>query len=178
LALSRVNRALARPFTARIAFTSVLLLGVGYVWMARFGNESGMEISTFELNLRAKLEEVFITRPRTKEIFMGHPAFLIAIAFMLRRQKWLAWGALVFATIGQTDVLNTMCHIHTPVFYSIWRSITGVFLGAFTGFVLLWLMDRFRVLRPEHSAGNNGTAASNGTGEIAPEESRSLNFTV
>lgn len=171
LAMSRVNRALAKPFTARIAFMSILLLAVGYIWMARFGNESGMEISPIELKLRSTLEKVFITRPRTKEIFMGHPAFLVAVAFMLRRQKLLAWGALVFATIGQTDVFNTMCHIHTPVFYSIWRSITGVFLGAFGGFILLWIMDKFSLLQPKKSPELDTIP------EIAPDESKSLNFT-
>ncbi len=167
LVKARFNRALAQPFTVRIAFTSIALLAVGYVWMARFGNESGMEISSVELQLRATLEKVFITRPRTKEIFMGHPAFLIAVLFMLRRQKWLAWGALIFATIGQTDVFNTMCHIHTPVFYSIWRSVTGVFLGAFGGFILLWILEKFTSRRTIPALAD----------VLEPEENKSLNFT-
>ena len=74
---------------------------------------------------------------------MGHPAFLFAVYFALRRQNWMSWAALVLATIGQADVLNTMCHIHTPLFYSIWRSITGVILGAFLGWIALWFYDRF-----------------------------------
>jgi hypothetical protein len=147
LALSRVKRALEKPFTARIALISIVVLGGGYIWMARFGNESGMEISTLELKLRATLEKVFITRPRTKEIFLGHPAFLLAILFMLRRQKWLAWGALIPAIIGQTDVLNSMCHIHTPVFYCIWRSITGIVLGGFSGWIALWLFSKVEARR-------------------------------
>ncbi len=167
LVKARFGRALAQPFTVRIAFLSIVLLGVGYVWMARFGNESGMEISTLELQLRATLEKVFITRPRTKEIFMGHPAFFVAVLFMLRRQKWLAWGALVFATIGQTDVFNTMCHIHTPVFYSIWRSLTGVVLGGIGGFVLLWLLEKITARRPIPVF----------TSALEPEENKSLNFT-
>jgi hypothetical protein len=164
LVLSRVNRALEKPFTARIALLSIVVLGGGYIWMARFGNESGMEISTLELKLRSTLEKVFITRPRTKEIFMGHPAFLIAVLFMLRRQKWLAWGALVLATIGQADVLNTMCHIHTPVFYSIWRSLTGVVLGAFGGWIALILFAKFEASRPAKAA-------------LDSDEAKSLNFT-
>ncbi|PQV65374.1 hypothetical protein B1R32_101114 [Abditibacterium utsteinense] len=167
LVKARFSRALAQPFTVRIAFMSIVLLGVGYIWMARFGNESGMEISPLELQLRATLEKVFITRPRTKEIFMGHPAFLVAVLFMLRRQKWLAWGALVFATIGQTDVFNTMCHIHTPVFYSIWRSITGIILGALGGFILLWLLEKFIARRTIPALSN----------ALEPEENKSLNFT-
>ncbi|HEX8466153.1 MAG TPA: DUF5693 family protein [Abditibacterium sp.] len=170
-AMSRVNRALSQPFTARIALLSIATLAGGYIWMARFGNESGMEISTLELNLRATLEKVFITRPRTKEIFMGHPAFLLAVLFMLRRQKWLAWGALVLATIGQTDVLNTMCHIHTPVFYSLWRSLTGVFLGTLGGFVALWIFTRIGP-RPQMQRVEAPPAS-----EPAPEEAKSLNFT-
>ena len=138
---ARLARAVARPFTVQTAVMTILILGVGYVWMARFGNESGMEISPLELKLRALLERVFVTRPRTKEIFMGHPAFLISIWFMLRERKWLAWGALAAATIGQSDVLNTMCHIHTPVFYDIWRSLAGIVIGGFFGAVALWVLN-------------------------------------
>ena len=138
---TRVRRAVDRPFTVQIAVLSLVILAVGYLWMARFGNESGMEISSFELKLRATLERVFVTRPRTKEIFMGHPAFLVAIWFMLRDRKWLAWGALVLATIGQSDVVNTMCHIHTPVFFNIWRSLAGIVIGAAVGAVALWILS-------------------------------------
>ncbi len=163
---ARFARLLAQPFTVRIAFTSVVLLFVGYIWMARFGNESGMEISPLELQLRATLEKIFITRPRTKEIFMGHPAFLVAVMLMLRRQKMLGWGALVFATIGQTDVFNSMCHIHTPVFYCIWRSVTGVFIGTFVGFLVLWAWQKIAARLPQNS-------------RVAPENEvgNSLNFT-
>ena len=138
---TRARRAIDRPFTVQIAVLSIVILAVGYLWMARFGNESGMEISTFELKMRAVLERVFVTRPRTKEIFMGHPAFIVAIWFMLRDRKWLAWGALVLATIGQSDVVNTMCHIHTPVFFDIWRSLAGIVIGAAVGAIALWILD-------------------------------------
>ena len=134
-AFARLRGVFARPFTAQTAVYSLVVLAVGYVWMARFGNDSGMQISAFELKSRALLEQVFLTRPRTKEISLGHPAFLLMIAFLLRRQKLLAFAALLPAIIGQTDVLNTMCHIHTPVFFNLWRSITGVVLGALVGYV-------------------------------------------
>ena len=143
---TRFRRAVDRPFTVQIAVLSLVILAGGYLWMARFGNESGMEISPLELKMRAVLERVFVTRPRTKEIFMGHPAFLVSIWFMLRERKMIAWGVLVMATIGQSDVVNTMCHIHTPVFFDIWRSLAGIIIGAFVGavalFVLYWLGSR------------------------------------
>lgn len=161
-AFGRLRGLISRPFTAQTAIWSVVILAVGYVWMARFGNDSGMQISSVELKARALLEQVFLTRPRTKEIFLGHPAFLLCIAFLLRRQKLLAFAALVPAIIGQTDVLNTMCHIHTPVFFNLWRSLTGVVLGSFIGFFVVLVALRFlgRATRPK--AGLNGNGHSGG----------------
>ena len=166
---TRFQRAIDRPFTVQTAVLSIVVLGVGYLWMARFGNESGMEISTFELKMRAILERVFVTRPRTKEIFMGHPAFLVAIWFMLRDRRAIALGVLVLATIGQSDIVNTMCHIHTPVFFDIWRSVAGIFIGGFVGAIALsilnWLGTRFQARQTSAGAlngHNNGHNQSNG----------------
>ena len=167
-AFARLRGLVARPFTAQSALWAMVVLAVGYVWMARFGNDSGMQISSFELKARALLEQVFLTRPRTKEIFLGHPAFLLLVAFLLRRQKLLAFAALLPAIIGQTDVLNTMCHIHTPVFFNLWRSLTGVVLGSFIGFLALLVALPFlnRFSRPKNSAPANGSG--NGRIDAAP----------
>ncbi len=162
-AMARIRSLVSRPFTAQTAIWAVVIAVVGFVWMARFGNDSGMEISSFELKSRALLEQIFITRPRTKEIFVGHPAFFLCIAFLLRRRKTWAFVALIPAIIGQTDVLNTMCHLHTPVFFNLWRSLTGVLLGAFIGF--LALVPTLALLpRPKTGAPTNGQ--NNGTGEV------------
>ena len=136
-ARDRFLSVLNRPFTVRIALTLVALFFAGTIWIARTGNDSGMEISAFELKFRAGLEQFFITRPRTKEIFAGMPAMIFAVYFATRRKWLLALGAAVVATIGQADLLNTFCHIHTPFFYSLLRSIHGVWLGALIGGVAL-----------------------------------------
>ena len=172
---TRFRRAIDRPFTVQIAVLSLFILAGGYLWMARFGNESGMEISPIELKMRAVLERVFVTRPRTKEIFMGHPAFIISMWFMLRERKMLAWGVLVLATIGQSDVVNTMCHIHTPVFFDIWRSLAGIVIGAFVGaialYVLNWLGNRMPKTsdRKTPNAGATDGESLNGHAENAIE---------
>ena len=170
-AFARLRGVVARPFTAQSAIWSLVVMAVVYVWMARFGNDSGMQISSFELKTRALLEQVFLTRPRTKEIFLGHPAFLLCIAFLLRRQKLLAFAALLPAIIGQTDVLNTMCHIHTPVFFNLWRSITGVVLGAFFGLLALLVALPFlnRATRPKNGASPNGNGNGNGHTDVLLE---------
>ena len=148
---TRFRRAIDSPFTVQTAVLSILILGIGYIWMARFGNESGMEISTVELKMRAILERVFVTRPRTKEIFMGHPAFIVAIWFMLRDRRAIALGVLVLATIGQSDIVNTMCHIHTPVFFDIWRSLAGIVIGGAVGAFALWVLNWLGLAWPRKS---------------------------
>ena len=164
---TRFRRAIDRPFTVQIAVLSLFILAGGYLWMARFGNESGMEISPIELKMRAVLERVFITRPRTKEIFMGHPAFLVSIWFMLRERKMLAWGVLALATIGQSDVVNTMCHIHTPVFFDIWRSLAGIVIGAVVGAVALWVLDLLGNVSRKGGAANTKIESLNERAEAA-----------
>ncbi len=175
-AMARIQSLVSRPFTAQTAIWAFVILFVGFIWMARFGNDSGMEISPFELKFRAFLEQIFITRPRTKEIFLGHPAFLLCIVFLLRRQKTLAFAALIPAIIGQADVLNTMCHLHTPVFFNLWRSIFGVFLGTAVGFFPVWLalrlLSRNTRLKTQPNGNADGNGYSNGlteTGSIAAQ---------
>lgn len=141
LAFDRVRKTLSEAFTVRYLLIGLAVLIVGYVWIARTGNDSGMDISPLELKMRALLEEWLITRPRTKEVFIGHPALILAVFFGLRRHWVLFLGASVAATLGQVDLYNTMCHIHTPLFYSILRSIHALWLGILIGGVALWIFD-------------------------------------
>jgi hypothetical protein len=136
-ASDRFRTVLESPFTIRVAATLLVLGVAGMIWIGRTGNDSGMEVSTLELKMRAFLEQVFVTRPRTKEIMLGFPAMLFA-AYFIGRRKWLiALGAAIVATIGVADMLNTFCHIHTPIFYSALRSIHGLWLGILFGAIAL-----------------------------------------
>ena len=149
-ARDRFNAVLDSAFTVRIAATLALLAFVGMFWIARTGNDSGMEISALELKMRAALEQFFVTRPRTKEIMVGFPAFLFAAWFMQRRRWLLALGAAIVGTIGIADVLNTFCHIHTPIFYSALRTFHGLWLGILFGAIALsvWAaIERFYFAR-------------------------------
>ena len=138
---------LDQPFTARVALLSGVLVIAAYIWIARTGNDSGMEISSLELKMRAFMEEVFITRPRTKEVFIGHPAMIFAVYFAYRRQWIAAFAATILATIGQADMLNTFCHLHTPLFYSLLRSIHAIWLGALIGGIALWIYHKLTTPR-------------------------------
>lgn len=171
--VNNVNNALNHPITARMVAISLILLVAGYVWIARTGNESGMEISGFELKMRAMLEQIFITRPRTKEVFLGNPAFIFAVWFMLRRQWLPAFAAIVAVTIGQSDLLNTFCHLHTPTFYSLLRSIHAVWIGAIVGAIALWLYTKIthpRIFTPSNLGSASTTPFDKDADRDDPEE--------
>jgi hypothetical protein len=138
-ARQRLLGVLSQPFTVRTALAIFALLIAGFIFIARTGNDSGMEVSSFEWNMRALLERLFLTRPRTKEIFLGMPAMIFVVWFARQGRWWPAYLAAIAATIGQADVINTFCHIHTPLFYSLLRTIHGVWLGAIVGGVALWI---------------------------------------
>jgi len=159
-ALVRFNAVLAEPFTTRIALTGLAIAVAVYFFLARSGNDSGMEISTLEWNFRAAMEKLFLTRPRTKELFIGMPAMIFAAFFAMRRQPVLALGATVAATIGIADIVNTFCHFWTPLFYSLLRTFHAFWLGGLLGGAAVWvwmkcegaLFGRMRSVSPLHPA--------------------------
>jgi hypothetical protein len=43
--------------------------------------------------------------------------------------------------VGQVSILNTFCHIHTPLLISFWRNVLGLVLGAGVGAVAFLALD-------------------------------------
>jgi len=143
------------PLTVSLTIIGLLVLVVGMVWMARSGNDSGMTVSSFELHIRHLLGRLLVTRPRTKEFLLGFPAMLFAVWFA-RRQRWTgACFAVVFATIGQADMLDSFMHLHTPIFYALARSIYALIIGIIGGGIVLWFCDRWVRDRAEVAPANN-----------------------
>lgn len=141
-AMKRLSDVLSQPFTFRVVVTALGVAFLGSLFLARTGNDSGMEISQLEWDFRSLMEQIFLTRPRTKEMFFGMPAMIFAAYFALRKQPLLALGAAVAASIGIADALNTFCHFWTPLFYSLLRTIHAVWIGALVGGVALWFWMR------------------------------------
>lgn len=120
------------PRVGTMLLTLVALAALALA-VARTGNDAGVGVSTFELKFRALLDRVLPVRPRTKEFLVGHPAWVLAMALWYRgRRKW-ALPLFVVGAVGQVSILNTFCHIHTPLHLSIIRDITGLVLGAGVG---------------------------------------------
>ena len=153
-AFKNVQAFLDNPFTIRYLLIGLTVLVAGYVWIARTGNDSGMDISPLELKMRAVLETALVARPRTKEFLIGHPALILAVYFGIKRRWLLFLGATIAATIGQADLYNTMCHIHTPLLYSLLRSFHALWIGALIGMAAVWIFDQWlKLFVPRSPAG-------------------------
>ena len=140
----QLKRILNMPITVKALLALFAALEAIIVFIARSGHTMGMPVSGLELKMRAFLEQAMYARPRSKELFIGHPAFLLAA--MAWYKKWptmVLFALVILATIGQGSMVETFAHMRTPFYMSLMRGIGGIVLGAALGvivmaFVQLW----------------------------------------
>ncbi|HWD40195.1 MAG TPA: DUF5693 family protein [Fimbriimonas sp.] len=156
LTLSDWKGALKSPITWG---TSALCLGLGVilaVLIARTGNDTGLGPSGGEMVFRNLLDRFLYVRPRTKEFLIGHPFLVFGLGMLARLLRLRRNGpgsypvlagwtilALMMGAIGQTSIVNTMCHIHIPFTLSIARVLEGLVLGCIIGFGVWAAFGRF-----------------------------------
>jgi hypothetical protein len=154
---------LRSPITWGAVMLSVFLAAAMAFMLARTGNDSGVGASGPEMALRNLLDRIAYVRPRTKEFLVGHPILVVALGLFLRhrassslpsggerppangaraaRGGWIAL-LLLLGAVGQTSVVNTLCHLHIPVTLSLARIGIGLALGCLFGFVLWAVVAR------------------------------------
>ncbi len=137
---------LTRPVLwGQVLLALVILAAVGLM-LLRTGNEAPGAVPDWELRLRALLETVMNVRPRTKEFLIGHPALVIGAAMLLMRQTRFLPLTMFLATIGQVSLVNTFCHLHSPLLVSLQRTGWGILLGVGLGLLALWLLRRLNLI--------------------------------
>lgn len=110
--------------------------------VARSGNDPGVGVSGLEMKFRSLLDSLLGVRPRTKEFMIGHPALFIGIALLLRRNRGWGLPLTAFGLIGQVSILNTFCHIHTPLMMSVRRGFNGMVIGLVLAIIIWFIIDR------------------------------------
>ena len=116
-----------------VAFIFIALGAVAIV-LLRSGNESPLEVLSVETWFREGLEQVFAVRPRTKEL-IGHPLLVVFfLSLPWRNRLTLLFG--LAGLLGQVSILNTFCHLHTPLLVTGQRVLLGLGFGLLSG--LLW----------------------------------------
>lgn len=143
-ALTNLRRLGGQPVLIWQTVIGLVLLVMLAMLLARSGNEPGVGVSPLELRFRALLDTLLFVRPRTKEFLVGHPAMLLGIAAALGgRRNWAAL-LLVIGMFGEVSLVNTFCHIHTPLVISVMRSVIGGVLGFVIGAIVLLLYSRLK----------------------------------
>ncbi|MER3496278.1 MAG: hypothetical protein C4321_04645 [Chloroflexota bacterium] len=153
--LADFRGALRSPITWGAALIGLVVLAVLGILIVRSGNDAPAGVSGGELAFRGLLENLLPVRPRTKEFLIGFPALVFGFAWLAsagydraRLRGAGGWVALLLMLggIALTDVVNTFCHIHTPLAVSGLRVALGLLAGGVFGSVL-WLIFRKGVLR-------------------------------
>lgn len=111
--------------------------------LARTGNDPGVGVSGTELSLRNLLDR-YLVRPRTKEFLIGHPALLFVLMVSARRARhWIFVPLAVVGAIGQVSLVNSFCHLHTPLLLTVARTFNGLWLGVLIGLLFVRLASRW-----------------------------------
>lgn len=138
---------LAAPLS-RAEVLGVLALGplLGLV-LLRAGNGSTTLAPSWELPLRAWLDQVLLARPRFKEAFLVGPALM-----MLGSGAWgsprIRVALSLVAVVGPVSIVNSFCHAHTPVLLSLLRTFHGLWLGVLLGAAGLMLLTHRGMTAP------------------------------
>ncbi len=133
--------ALSQPIVYWHAVAAMIGLAVLAMLMMRSGNDAGGAVLPGELQFRALLDKILIVRPRTKEVLLGHPVMMLALLMMIRGTPRGLWAALAVGAIGQVSLLNSFCHLHTPLTLTLLRVFNGLWVGALAGIVLCVVWD-------------------------------------
>ena len=133
-AASRIGSLLDTGLTFKHVAILGVLLFIVYYFVGRSGHTGGVPVPAIELKMRAFLEQVMYARPREKEFMIGHPAFFMA-AFAAYRGAPRLWQFVLVcaAVIGQGSLVQTFCHMRTPVVMSFVRALDGYAVGVIFG---------------------------------------------
>lgn len=141
--VARLQSVYAQPLLLGQIVVGVIILIVLAILVARSGNDPGMGVSGAEMKMRELLNKYLWVRPRTKEFLFGHPALYFALAAAASgRFTKCVMPLIVVGAIGQASLLDTFCHLHTPLLISVLRGLIGWALGAAVGAVVFILVSR------------------------------------
>ncbi|MBE3581791.1 MAG: hypothetical protein IMW96_09225 [Thermoanaerobacteraceae bacterium] len=147
---STVKGWLQQNITVLMLLVLAAAAAVFVIYLSRSGNES-IGLLPLEGELRSLLERALGVRPRLKEFLLGYPAFLWAVMLPYQHRFLPLW---LLALTGQISVVNTLCHIHTPLIVSLVRIVNGLWLGLLVGAATLVVAYSFKAFSSRLSGGS------------------------
>lgn len=108
-----------------------------YKMLERSGNVGAVPHS-FELDIRFWLQNLLDVRPRFKEFLVGHPLMILGLS-LYKKNSILAKVFIWCGIIGLISIVNSFCHLHTPLWISLFRTFNGFWMGGIFGAILVCL---------------------------------------
>lgn len=143
------KQALKTAITWNSAIIFLVIVVALAIMAIRTGNDNPAAVSDTELKIRNVLDKVLFVRPRTKSFLVGIPALIVGCQMLAlavkarlpRGHSFYGWTVfiLTIGAIGETDVVNTLCHIHSPVLLAVQRIAVGLIVGSIIGSVI-WVI--------------------------------------
>lgn len=139
----RPRDVLLSPVLAYQLVAGIAIIAGGALLVMRSGNDSDISPSPFELSLRHLLTAVLSVRPRFKDFLIGFPCMMLVPALLPAHRRAVGWLLALGIGVGIGDVIDTFCHLHTPLEVSCVRIALGFIVGALVGGVAIAVYRRF-----------------------------------
>ena len=134
--LNKLNSLLDTGLTFKHVAVLMVFLFIAFYFVGRSGHTGGVPVPAIELKMRAFLEQVMYARPREKEFMIGHPAFFLMVMAVYKcAPRWWQFVLVCGAVIGQGSLVQTFCHMRTPVVMSFVRALDGYAVGIIFGII-------------------------------------------
>ena len=143
--LRSIVNPLTKVLNANIKVYYIILGGIiaviGYIYIARTGHETNVQPANIELMVRNFLENILIARPRTKEFLMAFPAVFAAVFAANKKIPFATEAFMLLGVIGTSSIINTFCHIRTPLYLSIDRTLISICFGIIIGCIAIIILN-------------------------------------
>lgn len=131
-----------------------VLLGGGVliaiaIMLMRSGNESGVGVSSIELQVRSLLDRLLFVRPRFKDILF-QPFVMLSLVLVSGKFPVQRISAIL-ASIALASMVNTYCHLHTPLVISTLRVGYGIVFGLVVAIVIRRVVEKTGLLSREET---------------------------
>lgn len=136
-----VTSILTYPLNVLSLIVILLFAGGGVFYILRTGNISSEAVWGFEMKMRSALEQLMFVRPRTQEFLIGYPSIFLALEFLEKRKELGIIFSLI-SLITPISIMNSFCHIHTPIILTLFRTLNGFILGSIVGYILIIIVRR------------------------------------
>jgi hypothetical protein len=137
-AVSKAMKVLNADIKVYHAVLFIIAASCAALFLLRSGN-FGLPVSGLEKHARGLLENILSVRPRTKEFLIGYPAIVLAAVYYMKGGRSWLWAFLAFGVLAPVSMINSFCHIHTPVLVSVTRSCSSLILGIALGLLAYFL---------------------------------------